>query len=122
MDYKIPEDILSKIPEYFYPAFAGELVSVFGRGIFEETDDMGRALNYHSGTNGWNVALKSTCHRLDIDWLYIYYDKLTWWESDMFDGEIEDLVISKFVENEEESTHAYYLWLFGNEETEEVCL
>lgn len=119
LDYKIPKDILSKIPDHFWAAFTGELVSIFGRGIFEETDDMGRALNYHTGTNGWNVALKTTCRRLDMDWLYIYYDHLSWWESDMFDGEIEDLVISKFVENESEYTQAYYSWLFSKEETED---
>ena len=29
-EYRIPEDIKKKIPEYFYQAFFGELISVYG--------------------------------------------------------------------------------------------
>lgn len=97
LTYKIPEDILSKIPEYFWSAFAGELVSVFGPHALEKVDDSYN-LYFLTGTMGWNAALKMTCRKLDMYWLYEYYDKLQWWESDMFDGEFEDLIVSKFVE------------------------
>ena len=30
IEYRIPKDIKKKIPEYFYQAFFGELVSVYG--------------------------------------------------------------------------------------------
>ena len=118
-NYKIPKDILSEIPDHFWAAFAGELVSIFGVNVFDEDDDMGRVLFHISSTNGWNMALKATCRKLGINWLYIYYDNLSVWDSDLFDGEIEDLVISKFVEDESNAVHVYYSWLFGKEEAEE---
>ena len=97
----------------------GELTGIFGRGIFEEDECYGGIIVYHSGTNGWNLALKTTCDKLDMDWLYIYYDHLSWWESDMFDGELENLFVSKFIENESDFTHAYYSWLFSKYQKED---
>lgn len=66
--YKIPEEILSKIPEYFWTAFAGELVSVFGPNIFEEnTDDGLMGLDFLGGTSGWSAALEMTCRKLELN-------------------------------------------------------
>lgn len=110
-EYKIPEEIISKIPLYFWPAFAGELVSVFGLSIFEKQETGCYSLNYVSSTIGWNVALRTTCNKLDMNWLFNYYDKLEWWQSDMFDGEFETLLIKKFVEGEDKPEAAYYEWL-----------
>lgn len=112
MNYKIPEEILSKIPEYFWPAFVGELVSTFGLVIFEkdpETESLG--LNFIGGTSGWHAAFKMACDKLDLGWLYEYYCKLRWLESDMFDGEFEDLIISKFLEADNLPASTYYAWL-----------
>lgn len=116
MEYKIPEEILSKIPQHFWPAFAGELVSTFGLFIFEKEEDSDfYALNYVSSTNGWNAALRMTCKKLKMKWLFDYYDKLEWWQSDMFDGEFEDLLIKKFVEADDNPQHEYYKWLIGDD-------
>ena len=119
MDYKIPEEIISKIPQHFWPAFAGELVGVFGPTIFDKSEEDTYLLFFHSSTNGWNAALRTTCKKLDLGWLYDYYDTLDWWESDQFDGEFEDLVISKFVEPDERPL-AYYSWLVGDENEERM--
>lgn len=122
LSYKIPEDILSKIPEYFWAALAGEVVSVFGLSAFEKVDGLYN-LYFLTGTGGWNAALKMTCRKLDMKWLYEYYNKLQWWESDKFDGEFEDLIISKFVdvkdddwreipkEERDRYESTYYSWL-----------
>ena len=113
--YKIPEEILTKIPQHFWPAFAGELVSIFGLAVFNKDNDY-YALYDVSGTNGWNLALRMTCKKLEMKWLFDYYDKLEWWQSDMFDGESEDLLIKKFVEMEDHPGHTYYSWLIGGNE------
>ena len=115
MEYKIPEEIIVKIPQHFWPAFAGELVSTFGLMVFEKEEGSDfYALNYVSSTNGWNAALRMTCNKLDMKWLFDYYDKLEWWQSDMFDGEFEDLLIRNFVESENKPEHAYYSWLIND--------
>ena len=117
-DYKIPEDILSKIPPYFWAAFAGELVSVFAPDILikDEDDPDYSVLDYVTGTAGWNVALECTCHKLNMDWLYEYYSNLVWYESDMFDGEFATLLISMFVEARPFSKPTYYEWLVSKKE------
>lgn len=111
MSYKIPDRILSRIPEHFYIAFAGELTSVFGPGIFVKDEDGAYGVFYCSSTSGWAAALKMTCNKLKLNWLWKYYKKLEWYDSDLFDGEIEDLIISKFVEAETNNANSYYLWL-----------
>lgn len=124
MDYKIPEEILSQIPEYFWHAFLGELVSVFGPSVFEKDPESElMSLTYIGGTTGWNAAFKMTCHKLDMDWLYKYYYNLKWWESDLFDSECEDLIKDTVIDkstpkllllNEDDRvnyTNPYYMWL-----------
>ena len=108
MDYKIPDDILTKIPQYFWPAFAGELVSTFGLSIFEKSEEGLYVLFNISSTCGWSAALRTTCDKLNMKWLFDYYDKLEWWQSDMFDGEFEDLLIKNYVEVEDKPEYAYY--------------
>lgn len=112
MEYKVPEEVLMKIPSHFWPAFAGELISTFGLMIFEKEEGTDLyALYYVSSTNGWSAALRITCNKLDMKWLFDYYDKLEWWQSDMFDGEIEDKLISIFVEAKGSPWNDYYQWL-----------
>ena len=114
MEYKVPEEILSKIPQHFWPAFAGELVSTLGLGVFDKDENDQYGLYFVSGTFGWNAALRMTCKKLNMKWLFDYYDKLDWWQSDMFDGEFEDLLIKNFVEVEEKPGLPYYTWLIGD--------
>lgn len=114
MEYKVPEEVLMKIPSHFWPAFAGELISIFGLSIFEKETENGYGLFYVSSTVGWNAALRMTCNKLNMKWLSDYYDKLEWWESDMFDGEFEDLLIKNFVEAEDLPGGSYYAWLIGD--------
>lgn len=50
------------------------------------------------GTNGWNKALMTTLRTQlphDVyDDLADYYDKLEWYDSDMFDSEVVELAVS----------------------------
>lgn len=116
MEYNVPEEIISKIPSHFWPAFAGELISTFGLMIFDKDEDGFCELDCISSTNGWNAALRMTCTKLDMKWLYDYYDKLEWWQSDMFDGEIEDLLMKNFVESRDRPWNKYYQWMIKSED------
>ena len=109
----IPNDILSKIPAYFGPAFCGELASVFSLDIFKTNDINDMILvRYREGTAGWNAALKMTCHKLDMNWFYDWYDSLNWWMSDLVDEELTDIFVMPFVEDwDREGFSPYYKWL-----------
>lgn len=109
------DDVISKIPEYFYPAFAGELVSVFGPNILTRSDIKDSQLLDVSGTSGWNAALKMACHKLNLNWLLNWYDKLEWYDSDDFDYKLVELIFSKFIKREPGSIKPYYMWLIYNQ-------
>ena len=104
-------ETISNIPDYFYPAFAGELVSVFGTDIFTQDDDGDNTLLYVSGTSGWHAALKMTCYKLNLYWLQNWYDELEWYDSDDFDSKLVELLFSKFLNAKSEYANPYYLWL-----------
>lgn len=116
LHYHIPEEIENRIPEYFYIAMAGELCSIFGWQIFEKYEDP-----YHpeiepfydlgSSTSGWCEAFKATCKKLGMDWLLEYYRTLEWYDSDMFDGIIENCIITNFINIENEDDNPYYHYL-----------
>lgn len=114
IEYKIPEKIKSKIPQHFYIAFAGELCSVFGHMIFKKDESDLYSLFYVSSTAGWNEDLKMTCQKLNMCWLLDYYNSLEWYESDLFDGEMEDKIVSEFIEADQAqaNSNAYYKFLF----------
>lgn len=107
---KTYEEILRNIPEYFYAAFTGELVSVFSISIFDKDDDNTIGLAFCTGTSGWNAAFEMTCKKLDIMWLYTYYQTLAWYESDKFDSDIYTLLMTKFI-NVDTPDNKYYQYL-----------
>lgn len=129
VEYTIPKDIKSRIPDYFYFAMAGELVSIFGPHILEkvdypEYDNDGNEIpgdpnidnSYYdlcSGTSGWYEAFKMTCKKLNMMWLMDYYKTLEWYDSDIFDGIIEDRIIKNYIEKDHmhDQVNCYYKYL-----------
>ena len=101
--YKIPKNIKNNIPEYFYPAMAGELFAVAGinKGLSMFSDD--KYLN--TSTSGWTEAFNETCRKLKMQWLLNYRETLEWDESDLFDAELEKRILNKG------NTDAYYTYL-----------
>ena len=112
--YTIPPSMGDHIPEYFWAAFAGELVGVFGPHILDKVDDEDDSyyfIQYDTGTSGWHEAFKSACFKTECDWLYGYYQRLDWMESDQFDAEIADLVVKNCIEADHSGASPYYLYL-----------
>lgn len=89
-NYKIPEEVLSKIPEGFYTRFVVELEMVFGEGVIERT-----SLACLQGTLGWCGALKASCEAFDMMWLYSYHNGLKWYDVDRFDNEFKEILKEK---------------------------
>lgn len=112
--YHIPDAIKKRIPPYFYAALGGELVSVFGPLIFEKDEDNIPGLYYIESTCGWSGALRQTCKKLDMIWLFEYYDALTWYDSDAFDDELGEEVLRYF--DSTDKGNDYYQYLIGIKE------
>ena len=129
VNYSIPLGIKSRIPNYFYFAMAGELVSIFGPHILEkwtptEYDDNGNEISgdpdvdgsyydLNSGSGGWCAAFFATCKKFDMLWLRDYASTLEWYDWDKFHGEIEDEIVERFCKRDHfaDPTNCYYLYL-----------
>lgn len=84
--FEIPPEIEVKIPSYFIAAFAGELLSVFGRDVVLIDSDGDYNVWWYTGTGGWRDAFFAACKKLKLDWLNEYRESLEWYDSDCFDG------------------------------------
>ena len=122
--YTIPEEICSRIPDYFYAAFAGELFSVFGweqaKWMFYP-EDRRDYTDLDSSSAGWVEAFKATCRKLDMSWLIDYYNTLPWYDSDVFDGIIEAEIGKRFMKGSGEQSNAYYRFLTEQSMAEEAA-
>lgn len=116
--FKIPPEIEVKIPSYFIAAFTGELVSVFGGYIIERDKYDDYTLLWVTSTGGWNDAMRMTCRKLNVQWLYDYYNSLEWFDSDIFDGIIAERVC-EFLNGERGSTSEYCKYIKESEKQNE---
>ncbi len=117
------KDILNRLDAKFYCCFYGELCGVAAMDILQvDPDDSAcRAIDYYSGTSGWNLALWSTCMRLGLMDFYNWYESLRWDESDEFDCDLSDELVKRIGDMEDlnsDSRHDYYMWLFEQKEKE----
>ena len=110
-DYTIPDEIKSRIPEYFYYALGGEYVSIMGADALIRDKDGLSHLDYDAGSSGYAEAFRMTCKKLNMNWLFEYWDSLPWYQSDIFDGEISDEVMRCF--DKGDHANAYYQYLIS---------
>lgn len=129
-DYKIPNEIKSCIPDHFYYALAGELVSIFGHFILQPLDfsvydddgvriankdntDTEPVYDLNLSTNGGSLAFFATCEKLHMMWLYDYWNALDWDQGDLFDGEIEEEIVNRVLKGDNNSFNPYFEYLRG---------
>jgi hypothetical protein len=93
------------IPDYFYVAFAGEITSIYGLGVWDDID-------YIGPENGVVQALKMTCRKLNLMWIYRKYDAMEWYDSDVYLGKLVDKA-KKAITNMERGNNAYYRYLLN---------
>lgn len=119
IEYQIPTEIKDRIPDYFYIALAGELFSIFGwsESRWRFYPEEGKAYaDLASGSAGWMKALKAACRKLDMDWLLAYYQTLEWYDSDVFDGILEQEIRRHFMNGKAEGTNEYYRFLCSRDD------
>ena len=119
VEYEIPREIKDRIPPYFYIALAGELFSIYG---WERSKDMfypRKKQSYTdlaSSTAGWVAALRATCRKMEMDWLISYYDTLPWYDSDVFDGILEQEIGRHYINADRSGPNDYYRHILEREE------
>ena len=82
--------------------------------LYPEVD--GGYADLASSTAGWMRAFKATCRKLEMDWLLKYYNALPWYESDVFDGIIEQEIGRRLMNRKGDGSNEYYRYLLEREQ------
>ena len=72
-----------------------------------------------SSTSAWMQAFRMTCRKLELDWILKYYESLPWYDSDVFDGIIEQEISRHFMNRKEDRGDEYYRYLLSQEQSKE---
>lgn len=89
-EYKIPQEIKAEFTKDFMTYFLARLAIVFD--LEEPMLCVEYLLNLES-TVGWGKSFKYACQKYNLEYVWVYYDKLEWYDSDLFDGELGDLLV-----------------------------
>lgn len=92
VEYIIPEDIKNLITDDFLKEFLYQLVRISGLSPYDFADD---TIIYMPGTGAWYAAFGKACIETNNAELYNYWLSLEWYDSDIFDGELVDILIER---------------------------
>lgn len=100
--YEIPSEILSRFTEQFYRRLHELLGEIFCMEdiyqIDEATDEP--MIVYFVSTCGWAEAFENSCRECELNDVLAYYDKLQWYESDLFDDQIYEEMMKYYKEED----------------------
>lgn len=87
--YTIPDEIKKLMTYDFLKEFRNQLFIVFDLSL----DTYADIIQGIESTAGWANALEDACHNTGKDDIWSYWDSLEWYDSDMFDWELSDMLI-----------------------------
>lgn len=93
MEYKIPEQIIGLITDDFLKEFRNQLFRIHEHYSLDTFADFGIPTN--TSTGGWYAAFGKACLLTGKEELFDYWRSLTWYDSDIFDGELADMLVQK---------------------------
>ena len=88
-DYKIPQEIKVRFTKGFAINFLHKLNVVFD---LIQPLSLEYLINFE-GTCGWVDAFKCACQKYNMEDVFAYYNKLEWYDSDLFDDEFANLLV-----------------------------
>lgn len=91
--YTIPNDIKNLITDDFLREFRNQLFRIHEYYSLETFAEYGIPMN--TSTSGWFAALGKACLLTHKEELLDYWRSLPWYDSDVFDGELADMLIER---------------------------
>ena len=91
VEYFIPEKYKKMCTKDFLEEFRNQLIRIDQYYSLDTFADEGIPIN--TSTCGWAVALFKACINTNKEELWNYWRTLPWYDSDIFDGELADLLI-----------------------------
>ena len=89
-EYKIPQEIKAEFTKEFMAYFLARLAIIFD---LDESMLCSEYLFNLESTNGWEKSFKCACQKYNLEYVFVYYDQLEWYDSDLFDDELLSLLI-----------------------------
>ena len=89
-EYKIPQEIKISLTKEFAVDFLNKLIVIFN--LKQTTLCLEYLFNLES-TCGWADAFKYTCQKHNMEDVLAHYNKLEWYDSDLFDDEFASLIV-----------------------------
>lgn len=93
VEYTIPKDIKDLITDDFLKEFRNQLFRIHEYYSLETFADFGIPLN--TSTGGWFAAFGKACLLTHKESLLDYWNSLPWYDSDIFDGELAEMLVNK---------------------------
>ena len=87
--YTIPEEIKKLMTYDFLKEFRNQLFAIFELDL----ETYANRLYGFESTVGWANALQDACHNTGKDDIWNYWNELEWYDSDIFDSELSDMLI-----------------------------
>lgn len=91
VEYSIPPDIKRIITYNFLKEFRNQLIRIHKYWSIDTFAENGIPAN--TSTSGWQAALGKVCILTNNKKLYNYWRQLDWFDSDLFDGELCDMLV-----------------------------
>lgn len=89
--YTIPVRIKEMMTYGFLKEFRNQLFTMFDFSL----DTYADIIQGVESTAGWANALQDACCNTDKEFIWNYWNDLEWYDSDMFDSELCDMLIEK---------------------------
>lgn len=93
IEYQIPKNIKQLITYEFLKEFRNQLIRIHQYWSIDTFAENGIPMN--TSTGGWYAALGKACIITGNEELYNYHRTLPWYDSDIFDGELAEMLIEK---------------------------
>ena len=93
VEYHIPEDIKAMISDDFLKELRNQLFRIHEYYSLETFADQGIPIN--TSTAGWYAAFGKACLLKNKSELLDYWENLEWYDSDIFDGIVADMLVEK---------------------------
>lgn len=89
-DYKMPQEVKDKFTREFMYDFLAELIRIFH---FTDPVFFADDIFYAESTCGWAEAFERTCFKHNMNDVFTYYEKLAWYDSDLFDDQLGKIFV-----------------------------
>jgi AAA15 family ATPase/GTPase len=110
--YKIPNRKKKLLTKEFLQTFKNELDKVFHEDDNEADLSKRNYINAYQhieSTSGFEKALQIACEKHNLTKaIYDYQNKLQWYDSDLFDGELMDIMLEKSIIEEGSPSESWY--------------